>query len=225
MLVGVFVFLNKLVFIRSYCSAQLLFFILLLFSNTGVYALTIDAGVSLGSIAFQVNDKNGQLLGELKEDLGENIYFATRFKQNDGLWDSNWGYFMELGFGSYNIHTQEVDKEIVNLGTDVNGKYAYLTWMLYYKHLLKHDAYMAYGLGLGLGYLHAEGDVKLTEVSGEPTINVDVSDVSGSTGFYMEYHRTKWFGRLVIYGPKFTEEPYEFGISEAKVIIGRRFSW
>jgi len=219
------VLLNQFFFKSSIGLRRSLLFILLLFFSHGVYALTIDAGISLGSIGFQVNDKNGQLLGELKEDLGENIYLATRFKQNDGLWDSNWGYFMELGFGSYNIHTQEVDKEIINLGTDINGKYAYLTWVLYYKHLLKNDAYMAYGLGLGLGYLHAEGDVKLTEVNGEPTINVDVSDVSGSTGFYVEYHRKKWFGRLVIYGPKFTEEPYEFGVAEAKLIVGRRFSW
>jgi len=219
------VLLNKPIFIRSNGFAALLFFILVMFGNTGAYALTVDAGVSLGSIAFQVKNDKGELLGEMKEDLGENFYLATRFKQNDGLWDTNWGYFMEMGFGSYNIHTQAVDNEVVNLNTDINGKYAYLTWVLYYKHLLKHDAYMAYGIGLGLGYLHAEGNVKLTEESGEPTVDVDVSDVSASSGFYMEYHREKWFGRLVVYGPKFTEEPYEFGIAEAKVIIGRRFSW
>lgn len=189
------------------------------------YALTVDAGVSVGNIAFQVKDENDNLLGEMKEDLGENIYLATRFKQNDGLWDSDWGYFMEMGFGSYNINTQAIDEDILSLGTHINGKYAYLAWVLYYKHRFQGDAYLAYGIGAGVGYLHAEGNVKLTEDTGEPTINVNVSNVSGSAGLYAEYFRKKWFVRLAAYGPNFTDEPYKYAISEAKVILGRRFVW
>jgi len=202
----------------------LLIFFLIFHSNTGAHAVTIDTGISAGSIAFGVKDNNGSLLGEMKEELGANVYLATRFKQNDGLWD-NWGYFLEAGLGSYNINTQAVDEEFVNLGTKINGKYAYLTWILYYKHRFKGDAYFAYGLGAGIGYLSADGNVKLTEVSGEPTVNIDLSDVSASGGLYMEYFRSKWFVRLAAYGPSFTEEPYEFGVSEAKVIYGYRYEW
>lgn len=216
---------NKIRVLKLSFSHHIFSILLLLFFNSAVCAITLDIGVSLGSIGFEVKNKDGDLLGEMKEDLGENIYLATRFKQNDGLWDTNWGYLMEFGFGSFNIHTQSVDKEVVSLDTDVNGKYLYLTWVLYHKHRLKSDAYFSYGLGLGVGYLDADGDVKLTEEAGEPVVDVNVSDFSGSTGFYIEYQREKWFMRLVSYGPRFTEEPYEFGVAESKLIVGRRFTW
>lgn len=217
--------LKRLFFIKVRCSTRLILFILF-FVNSSASAVTLDVGVSLGSIAFEVKDVDGEkLLGEMKEDLGENIYIATRFKQNDGIRGTNWGYFMEFGFGSYNIHTQAVDEEIINLGTDVNGKYAYLTWVLYYKHHFNGDAYFAYGLGAGLGYLTADGDVKLTEEPGDPIINVEVSDFSVSAGLYAEYFRKKWFVRLAAYGPNYTEEPYQFGVSDARIILGHRFTW
>ena len=211
--------------LKFFSLHQIAIIFLFFFFNSTVNAITLDVGVSIGSIGFEVKNKNGHLLGEMKEDLGENIYLATRFKQNDGLWDTNWGYLMEFGFGSFNIHTQSVDQEIVNFNTDVNGKYLYLTWILYYKHRLKSDAYFSYGLGLGVGYLDAEGDVKLTEEIGEPIVDVNVSDISGSTGFYIEYQREKWFMRLVSIGPRFTEEPYEFGIAATRLIVGHRFTW
>ena len=156
------------------------------------YRLT--AGISLNSVDFDVYDKGSSSPnGTLSEDFSFSplITVGSPYRYFGG---SNWGGLMEYSFSGFQLNRQILGDDpdnLVDLGTSVKGYYAFITPTVFYSffgqeaHNEKNHALIA-GLGAGLGYLKADGDIIFTESTRE-RVDIDISDASLAVSVFVDY--------------------------------------
>ena len=76
------------------------------------------------------------------------------------------GVLMEYDITSFSLNMQDVGGENVDLGTFVDGYSAFVTPTIFYSFSGrdiggKHDQALITGVGFGLAYLHASGDISI----------------------------------------------------------------
>jgi len=156
------------------------------------YRLT--AGISLNSVDFDVYDKDSSSPnGTLSEEFSFSP-FVTLGSPYRYFGDSNWGGLMEYSFSRFQLNQQMIGDDrdnLVDLGTSVKGNYAFVTPTVFYSffgqeaHNEKNHALIA-GLGVGLGYLKADGDIIFTE-STQERVDIDISDASLAVSLFVDY--------------------------------------
>ena len=77
------------------------------------------------------------------------------------------------------------------MGTSVKGKFLYITPIIFYNWgdaVFKNGKGHAFkiGLGLGLGYLQAKGNIVFTETTSE-TVNIDINDIATTFAMMLVY--------------------------------------
>ena len=159
------------------------------------YRATI--GIKVNSIDFDVYNKNStDPNGTLSEDFSLSPIFVlgSPYKY---IQDSNWGNFMEYSFSGFKLNQQVVNDELVDLGTSVDGYYVFVTPTIFYsfdeKYLNKNNRQkLIAGLGIGLGYLKADGDIIFTETTQE-LLAIDISGAALAISMFIDYR----FGNFV----------------------------
>ena len=141
---------------------------------------------------------------------------------------SRWGWFMEFGWRHYLVDHQEYpqqpDIEPVDLGTRVSGNFFHATPMFFYNW---GDRYIdeqggrsfKVGMGLGLGYLSASGDVIFTETTQE-THNFNIRGPGASVVVMMDYRHDNWYWRAIGGGPILQRGLYEYSLFDFSMDMG-----
>lgn len=185
-------------------------------------------GVGIRNIDLQVTsvfEKNPS--GTMTE--GE--YVAPTFSMNSPysyFKQSNFGYYFEYGIYNFDMNRQVVEGGTAedNQGTSVDGFSAYFAPVLFYnignKLELKNRHSFIIGVGLGIGYLDASGDVIFTETTKE-TFNVDIDKVDIAIAVLLEYQYGPWFVRIQDVGPSIREGDYDYELLDQSFTIGYSF--
>ena len=120
--------------------------------------------------------------------------------------------------------TAGTESERTNLGTSVNGVFAYLTPTLFYNfgtkrlHAQAGDAFRI-GVGLGIGYLSTSGSLQFTETTGaEHTF--DESSFGAAYNLLLEYRSGRLVSRLKASGPTINGGDYQYSLSDTYISIG-----
>jgi len=137
--------------------------------------------------------------------------------------DSNFGYKYVLNLGQFNMTTQEVRSNDVNLGTSANGYYLYAMPVGVFSILNKENSTILVGIGMGIGYLNATGHIIFTESTQQPRHYIDISKFTYSFGIFFEHEIYSWSYCISLYGPEIDQGNYEynlfdFGITVRKMI-------
>jgi len=151
----------------------------------------VTAGISVNSIDFDVGSEgNTSPNGTLSEEFSYSPYIilGSPYKYYG---ESNWGGVMEYSFSSFQLHQQLVNDELVDLGTSVKGYYAFVTPTGFYSFLGqnardKYDQTLIAGMGVGVGYLKATGDIIFTETTQERH-DIDVSGLALAVSGFVDY--------------------------------------
>jgi hypothetical protein len=159
------------------------------------YRLT--SGITLRSTDFDVYNKGSSSTnGTLSEDFSywPFITLASPYKY---FGESNWGGLMEYSISFFELDQQLVNDELADLGTSVKGYYAFVTPTVFYSFTGqephgKYDQTVIAGLGVGLGYLNASGDIIFTE-STQQRVDLDVSGAALAVSLFVDYR----FGSFV----------------------------
>lgn len=142
--------------------------------------------------------------------------------------NSNWGWFIELGWKKYHLNYQSYPSnpalDPVNLGTAARGNFFHITPMLFYNW---GDRYIEdnggqsfkFGVGLGFGYLSARGNVKYTETD-NLIHDFDVSGLGMAVTVMMDYRYNNWYVRAVGGGPAITRGGVEYAIFDFSMDFG-----
>lgn len=166
-------------------------------------AYRLTAGISVNSTDFDVYDKGSTSSnGTLSEDFSL-FPFITVGSPYRYFGDSNWGGLMEYSFSGFKLNRQTIGDDpdnLVDLGTSVSGYYAFVTPTLFYSffgkeaHNERNHALIS-GIGVGLGYLNASGDIIFTE-STQERVNIDVSSTALAVSLFVDYRIGNLMTRL-----------------------------
>ena len=160
----------------------------------------ITAGISVNSIDFDVyNEGNTSPNGTLSEEFSYSpiIILGSPYKY---FGESNWGGLMEYSFSTFQLNQQLVNDELVDLGTSVKGYYVFVTPTLFYSFFErnprdKYDQTLITGLGVGLGYLKATGDIIFTETTQE-LHEIDVNRAALAISLFVDYRIGNFVTRI-----------------------------
>jgi hypothetical protein len=163
-------------------------------------AYRLTPGVSLRSTDFDVYNKGStDPNGTLSEDFSywPFIVLGSPYKY---FGESNWGGLMEYSFSGFELNQQLVNDELVDLGTSVKGYYAFITPTVFYSFSGqrphgKYDQTLITGLGVGLGYLNASGDIIFTETT-QQRADIDVSGVALAVSLFLDYRFGSYVTRI-----------------------------
>ena len=212
---------------------SILFFILASMSNAnaendyGADAYEINVGLSLKTLDLDVYDEGSlNYNGSMTEGMYTTYYLSLNSPYKFFSEDSQLGYYFEYGYSSFKMGLQNTNISEEDLGTQVEGEYVYVAPVVFYNFgdsikSKKKDALLL-GLGIGVGYLQAKGDVIFTETDNQ-LFDVDVSGVDIAIVIIMEYQHNEWFLRIQSSGPDVTKGGYDYTISDFSMIFGYSF--
>ena len=183
-------------------------------------------GISVKQLALDVYEK-GQTdpEGILTDDF--RVFPELGFESNITYFsNSSWGYKFAINLGWFEMTTQEVALEDVNLGTSADGYYLYAMPVGVYNIFKeKENSSLLVGVGLGVGYLNASGDIIFTESSPQTRHEFNISELTYAYGLFLEYVRDSWSYSISLYGPEVSKGDYEYNLFDFGVTVRKKFSF
>jgi len=177
-------------------------------------AYRLTPGVTLRSTDFDVYNKGStDTNGTLSEDFSywPFIMLGSPYKY---FGESSWGGLMEYSFSVFELDQQLVNDELVDLGTSVKGYYAFATPTVFYsftgqKPHGKYDQTLIAGLGIGLGYVNASGDIIFTETT-QQRLDIDVSGAALAISLFVDYRFGNFVTRISGSGTTYTKGAFDY---------------
>ena len=160
----------------------------------------ITAGITVNSIDFDVYNKDSSNPnGTLSEDFSfyPFIILSSPYKF---FAESNWGGLMEYSLSGFQLNQQYTNDNLIDLGTSVKGYYIFATPTLLYSfngqslHGNLKPAITA-GLGIGIGYLSATGDMIFTE-STQERFPIDINGAALAVSLFVDYRTGDFITRI-----------------------------
>ena len=187
------------------------------------YAAQTFIGVSANWARLKGEERStGYDVAEMYSD--EDLEPALSVKSmNRYFTNSSFGYFIESGIESYSLHRNVLSgSEAVK--TRLDGQYFYLTPTVFYDFIKGSPGHKSFkiGAGFGMGYLTADGKVKI-EGPGLPIRNIDGKSFGTSFGLMLEYSYENWVFIAKEYTPGATIDGIDFIIELPTFILGYRF--
>ena len=179
-------------------------------------------GFSVREISLDVYEKGAtDPEGILTRDYSLIPEFGIESKVNY-FSDSDWGYKFAFNIAPFKVSRQEVGLENVDLNTSADGYFFYAMPVLVYDFLKqKSDDHLLLGLGLGIGYLNAEGDIILTESDPQIRNEFEFSEFTGSMGLLLQYITENWSYSVSLYGPEVSDGDYEYNLFDFRFTVRR----
>lgn len=140
------------------------------------------------------------------------------------LYYGGWGYRYVFNLGPFKMKTQEVDLEDVDLGTSAKGYFAYAMPVLVYDFLGdKVDSSLVVGLGVGIGFLEARGDIIFTEANPQTRHNFKFSEMTYAYGLFFEHEFNDFSYGFSLYGPEVIKGDYEYNLFNFELVFRKKY--
>ena len=191
----------------------------------GQHRLTI--GVSFNSVDFDVYPQGSlNAAGTLSEDF-HTTPFVTLSGSPSYFDDSSFGWFFEYSLSRFALNQQLVNDSLVDLGSSVSGYDIYIAPTLFYSFrgpflLHRADETINVGVGAGLGYLKASGDIILTESNGQ-RLAIDIADAGLAVVIFVEYQAGHFHSRISGGGTSYTDAGLEYDAFGFEWSVGYSF--
>ena len=192
-----------------------------------VAGYTINVGIKSKQLDFDVSEEGSlKTSGSLTEGSFVTQHLSINSPYHFFSENQRWGYYFEYGFGNFEMNVQNSGDLEVDLGTSAKGSYLYFSPVAFYNFgdsikLKKKDSFM-FGIGAGIGYLQADGNIVLTETTNQ-LVNFDVNGVDLSVFVVMEYLHDEWFFRAQGGGPSLTDAGFDYEIFDFSLVVGYSF--
>lgn len=196
------------------------------------YNLTV--GLAVKTVYFTVSERGSNIeLGTLtnQAQITPSLLFATPFYYFTDPQRSAFGWYLESGYSSFKADRQVVGADLkeVDMGTSVEGEYLYITPVVFYNWgdpyvTAEHGVAFKFGIGVGLGYLQARGNIVLTESTNQvEPVNVD--KYGGAVSVILDLHIQNIVMRIVTGGPSPSSGNRVYTLQEQYFALGYNFSF
>lgn len=185
---------------------------------------SVVVGVAYKKPNFRVKDKEtrileGRMTGTYQTEPV--LYIDTPYHYfSDNPESDGFGWYVEYGFTTFTTHLQVVGtaESRIDLGTSISGETYNLTPIMFYNWgdpYIKNNQgqFFKAGLGIGLGYLQAKGDIILTETTNE-RLNIKFNELTMTLAILFEYRLNNFSIRLYAVGPSTDIKQYDYSMNE-----------
>lgn len=197
--------------------------------DTLYHYLTDGASITVGiggrQTSVTVTRVDTQDNGKLVES--DDAWFLSYNTRASYFQESSLGYSWMFNLSSFSAHHQETatnPKVIEDLGTRVDGYFAYVVPTIFYNIGDKHrGTWLRIGVGLGLGLSEFSGDIILTN-STTPNDRVQISNGPSNLffagGLSIEGQIDYFTFRVSVAGPGVNYDGYKIDIGDTSVMLG-----
>jgi hypothetical protein len=190
------------------------------------YGFMIGVGISSKYVSFDVY-RAGESTPEGTLTEGEYLtFFLLLGSPYRYFGKSSFGYYFEMGYSAYNFDRQEIGDNLEDLRTSVNGSYFYLTPVLFYdfgNRRSQRDFTIKLGIGYGLGYLKASGDIIFTRDNQNTSYSYNINEWGEAFSMMLDSRYKQWIFRIIASGPEITKGDFEYNIFDISIDVGYAF--
>ncbi len=182
-------------------------------------------GLSIKEVTLDVYDEgDSDALGTLADGFKLYPEFGLESGINYFADTSSWGYKYALNLSGFDLSRQEVDLDEEDLGTSADGYFFYaMPVLLYDFHKNRGDSSLLAGVGVGIGYLNAEGDIILTEASPRTRQEFSFSEATWSAGVFFQYIIDGWSFSTSAAGPEVRDGDFDYSLFDFTLSVRRTF--
>lgn len=201
--------------------------------------IILDIGVTLSQIQFDVDKyEDGSKVsgGTLSTEISY-APFITAHGRSRYLGGTKFGYNIQITFSGFRVDKQDFnDDDLEDVGTSAEGYYVYALPVFFYNigdKGLKNGKgkSLRFGIGIGLGYLEAEGDILLEDLDGgtqeKYDFDVRTDPVDLAAFVIMDARYNKWLLQIRGGGPWIVNwdqgDSYEFGLFDISMSLAYSF--
>ncbi len=220
--------------ISQHCrSISAITFTLCLLISGQANALSVDLGVSFSQPVLELKTKDDEVLG--KNAAQTSVWPSISLQSKERyLGNSNWGYSISAMAWYFSMDKQKEkgSDKLIDYDTSMKGYFAYLVPTFYYrigdKYIMEGPDQdrinWTFGIGLGVGYLHADGTTYTNYSSTPTTEDIHIDNAAFSSGFFIEGIRNRWFIRFSSFGPEVPiENSRKVRLNDNSVMFGIRY--
>jgi len=184
---------------------------------------SITAGIGTRQSELSVTRKSDGAAGKIAQ-RNDAAYFLSYSTRDSFIGTSRVGYTVMLNYSTFYMDKQEVDKQLVDLGTRVKGRVAYLVPTLFYQWGEHHldGRFMRLGFGLGAGVAKYSGSIILNYPSNTTPTNVGNGgyDLKFAVSLFLEARYRYWGVKVSLAGPSYEDKTYKYSVSDVAVNLG-----
>ena len=185
---------------------------------------SITAGLGGRTISIDVTRKGTDDHGKMAEH-NEDAQFLSYNTKASYFGQSNFGYSWMFNLSTFHLRAQErPSSETVNMGTEVEGIFAYAVPSIFYNFGDRHRGlYLRTGIGLGMGLAEFNGDVILTESSranDRVEISNGTSNLFFALGLFVDFQWNYFTFRFASAGPNLEYDGYDINIADTSLMLG-----
>jgi len=184
---------------------------------------SITAGIGTRQSELSVTRKSDGASGKIAQ-RNDAAYFLSYSTRDSFIGTSRVGYTVMLNYSTFYMDKQEVDKKLVDLGTRVRGRMAYLVPTLFYQWGEHHldGRFLRAGFGLGAGAAKYIGSIILNYPYNTTPINVGNGgyDLKFAVSLFLEARYRYWGIKVSLAGPSYEDKTYKYSVSDVAVNLG-----
>lgn len=187
---------------------------------------SITVGIGTRQSELAVTRKSDAAYGKIAQ-RNDAAYFLSYSTRDSFIGTSHVGYTVMLNYSTFYMDKQEVDNKLVDLGTRVRGRVAYLVPTLFYQWGEHHldGRFVRVGVGLGAGVAKYDGDIILNAPSNTtPTsISNGAYNLKLASSVFLEARYRYWGIKVSFAGPTYEDDTYKYSVSDIAVNLGYSF--
>ncbi len=152
---------------------------------------------------------------------------STPLLRLDTPLDAQGRFVVEAGFAPFDLPRQLVrDREQTrDLGTRLRGYYAHVTPTAIAVFPRSPPWEFSLGLGAGIGYLRAYGDMIFTEDGSNALQRVDIGRIGVSVSAFFQVEYGRWQSRIQFSGPVLNRDGGSYTMTVNTFDLGHRFTF
>ncbi len=200
--------------------------------------IILDIGVTASQVDLEVDKyEDGSKVsgGTLSTDISY-APFITAGSKYRYLGSTKFGYNIQITFSGFRVDKQDLGgDDLEDVGTSAKGYFVYALPVLFYNFGDKtfkagKGKSLKFGIGVGLGYLEAKGDIILEDLDDgtqeKHKFDVSTDPVDLAAFVMMDIRYNKWLLQIRGGGPwimNFDQDGYEFGLFDFSMSLAYSF--
>jgi len=216
---------------RTYVKSITILICVVLALTSKAFAFDIMAGGSINSKYVEVKDKEFGNESIAKLTSGFKLWPSLGLRTGYSYFtkNTNWMYFYELDWAIFNMESQEVTDEVVDLDTSIIGYSLFAVPTAAYNFSKGSSNKWGYkvGVGLGISYIRMVGNFRVTNDK-HPEFgqkrNFDIDSIGSAFGIFFEASKNRHSIVLQNFGPSTDNGEYQFEQMNFYLMYRYRFS-
>lgn len=188
-----------------------------------------ELGVAQTQSAIKVHHASGEPspepIGLIESNYYYNVHLAAGSPyQYFELIDGKAGYYCRAGIGNFELRDQPNFNDSREQGDKVRGYYVFAHPVIFLhfgdRSIKPGNMSAKVGVGLGIGYLKAKGDMLIDNHGSIENSHVNLNGLGLTYETFVEGRVGNWFSRLVYFGPEVEDKDFTYTFVGSSLQVG-----